>query len=42
MRRVIGHWLDVVLGPRCICDARVYPKDQAAHDDLEHAGDGRG
>ena len=30
---------EVVLGPKCRCGERVYPKDRAWHEDAEHAGD---
>lgn len=37
--RVFWHWIDVLLGERCICGQRVFPRDLAEHDRLEHAGD---
>lgn len=39
LRRLVGHWLDVVLGPRCVCGERVFSADERTHFDMEHAGD---
>jgi hypothetical protein len=39
VRRVLGHWLDRLLGVRCVCGERVFPRDLDAHERLEHAGD---
>lgn len=39
MRRVLRRWLDQLLGERCVCGQRVYPRDLAEHERREHAGD---
>jgi hypothetical protein len=39
VRRVTAHWLDVLLGERCVCGERVFPRDVTAHELVEHAGD---
>lgn len=33
------RFLDALLGPRCRCGERVFPKDAADHERIEHAGD---
>jgi hypothetical protein len=41
VRSLLAWLADVVLGPRCPvgCGERVFPKDEATHVDVEHAGD---
>ena len=34
------RFLDALLGPRCDCGTRVFPRDAADHERIEHAGDG--
>ncbi|MGI8682047.1 MAG: zinc ribbon domain-containing protein [Mycobacteriales bacterium] len=40
IRHHLADALDRLLGPRCPrCGTRVFPADQRAHDDMEHAGE---
>jgi hypothetical protein len=38
---LLAFLADAILGPRCLCGQRVFPKDRIAHDAINHPGEFR-